>query len=100
MVCGAGDNALCGDSVSVSLALSEEDRDAVIEQARFTGFGCSLCIASADVLMETVEGLKASDALLVGFDDVCAKLGGIEVDRSRAECVALPLRALAAALEG
>lgn len=99
LACAEGDNALCGDRVSVSLRIEGDGLDARIEQARFEGFGCSLCIASADVFAEMVEGGTVARALSLGFDDVCATLGGIQVNRARRECVGMPVHAFKTALE-
>lgn len=98
IVRSGGDNALCGDSVSVELAIEGSGCAARIVQARFEGFGCALCVASADACAELIEGEQVSRASEVGVAGVCALLGGISVDRSRRECVELPIRAFKTAL--
>ena len=95
----AGDNALCGDSVCMEFAVEGEGADARIVQARFEGNGCSLCIAAADALAEASEGATVQSVLALDFDGVCEALGGIQVSRSRRECVELPIRALRSALD-
>lgn len=94
-----GDNPFCGDEIEVRITCAaDEGGDMVIEQARFDGYACNLCLASADVLMERVEGMTAAQAESLGFDDLCRWLDGLTVGRTRKGCVELPLNVLARAL--
>lgn len=96
-----GDNPLCGDSL-VMEALVEEfcDGGEKVHTVRFHGYGCSLCLASADVLAESVEGMKVCDALAFSRDDLKRAWGGLEIGRSRQACLELSVRVLHRALEG
>ncbi len=47
-----GSNPRCGDEVEVGVYL-DDDR---VEKVRFRGRGCSVCIASASMMTETVRG--------------------------------------------
>ena len=53
-----GSNPRCGDEVEIGLFV-EGDR---ITQVRFRGRGCSICIASASMMTETVAGLSKNEA--------------------------------------
>lgn len=99
IVSASGENMLCGDSLSVAFRMQTlADGSAVVEQGCYEGYGCTLCIASAEVVMETVRGLPVTDCLAITEDDVTAVLGGIEIGRSRKRCVRLPLEAMRRAL--
>ena len=91
-----GENPVCGDALEVRVAL--ERRACGLE-----GYACSLCPASADVLMERASGMPAEDAAVLTVDDVLRWWGGLEVGRTRKGCVDLPVsvfgRALALAVE-
>lgn len=94
-----GDNPFCGDEIEVRVTcVADEGGDMVIEQARFDGYACNLCLASADALMERVEGMTAAQAESLGFEDLCRWLDGLIVGRTRKGCVELPLNVLARAL--
>ena len=45
-------NTLCGDEIEVGIFVSGDN----IEQVRFRGRGCSICIASASMMTEAVAG--------------------------------------------
>jgi nitrogen fixation NifU-like protein len=52
-----GYNPLCGDEVKVFIKMKED----VIEDIRFEGTGCALCIASASIMTEAVCGKSIED---------------------------------------
>lgn len=56
---GCSFNPLCGDEVEVGV----DFRDGLLEQVRFWGRGCSLCVASASMMTETVTGKSRAEAL-------------------------------------
>lgn len=102
----AGDNPFCGDSIEIRLRLQPADgtgepwgESAVIEDAAFDGYACSLCTAAADILLERVRGMRVGDALALGYDDLLALMGGPRVGRTRSGCVRLPLTVFARAVE-
>lgn len=93
-----GENPFCGDEIEVRLACTTDAAgEIVIERARFDGYACTLCLASADTLMEQVEGMTAPRAAAITFDDMCRWLDGLSVGRTRKGCVELPLHVLACA---
>ena len=55
-----GVNPSCGDEMTLRLRLSE-DGD-VIEEAAFTGHGCAVSQASADIMAELVTGETVDEA--------------------------------------
>lgn len=98
-----GDNPFCGDALEVRVVLERREGIWVIARASFDGYACSLCVATADMLMERVAGMPADVAHELATRDLLIWWGGLEVGRTRKGCVELPLlvlkRALAAAQE-
>ena len=98
-----GENPFCGDALEVRVALERRACGLAVARASFEGYACSLCTASADVLMERASGMPAEDAAVLTVDDVLRWWGGLEVGRTRKGCVDLPVsvfaRALALAVE-
>lgn len=95
-----GDNALCGDTLTIAVSVAARDGRAVVQDVRYAGYGCSLCLATADVLAEQVRGMGAHDAARLALDDVKRMWGGLNVGRARRDCVDLPVRTLRQALQG
>ena len=57
-----GENPFCGDALEVRVALERRACGLAVARASFEGYACSLCTASADVLMERVpRGLDIAD---------------------------------------
>lgn len=56
-----GFNPMCGDRVNVQLKVDEQG-SCVLDQA-FSGEGCSICMASASMMTEELEGLDLKQAL-------------------------------------
>ena len=52
------ENPYCGDSIEVTLTLARN----VIKDLKFTGSGCALCLASADLMIDTVKGKTIDEA--------------------------------------
>lgn len=94
----SGDNPFCGDALEVRVALERRAGGLAVARASFDGYACSLCAASADVLMERVEGMRVSEAEALAFEDVLGLWEGLEVGRTRRGCVELPLVVLKRAL--
>lgn len=88
-------NPLCGDRVRLALRLDGP----TIAAARFTGDSCAICAASADVLLEKVEGRSVTVAAAVTTEDLLMTLEA-DIRRTRMKCVTLPLSVLRAALHG
>lgn len=52
-------NPTCGDRISLQL----KTKDGVVEDARFTGEGCSISMSSASMMTEAVKGKTIDQAL-------------------------------------
>ena len=115
-------NTTCGDEVTVRVGLRSEESggdaagDAVIEEFAWAGDGCSISMASASVLHDTVRGedVATARALLNTFRDMLRSRGTIEPDDeelgdaaafagvskypARVKCAMLPWVAFEAAL--
>ncbi|MGD1911306.1 MAG: Fe-S cluster assembly sulfur transfer protein SufU [Rivularia sp. (in: cyanobacteria)] len=61
-----GENPYCGDKVEITLMLDETETK--IEDIKFEGVGCALCLASADLMANAVKGKDISAALLMVED--------------------------------
>ena len=77
-------NTTCGDEVTVRIGLraGESPDHAVIEEFVWAGDGCSISMASASVLYDTVRGenVDTARALLNTFRDMLRSRGTIEPD--------------------
>jgi len=90
------ENPLCGDHIRVDLRV---DESGVITEARFSGHGCAISQASADLLMEMVIGRKVDDVKSMTKQDILDMLG-IELGPVRLKCALLPLKVLKAGAYG
>lgn len=102
-------NPLCGDAVTVSV----HTEHGTVDDARFTGVGCSIMQATASMLMELVQGRTREDidALSRRFEAMLATgeadeslgelsaLAGVSGFPARHKCARLPWKALRGALE-
>lgn len=71
-------NLYCADTVEITLNLSKQDN--IIDDLKFKGSGCALCLASADLMIETIKGKTIDEAqkIIEHFHQVM--LGKIELD--------------------
>jgi nitrogen fixation NifU-like protein len=90
------ENPLCGDRIRVDLRVTPEG---VVSEAAFSGNGCAISQASADLLMEFIVGKKLEDIRKLGKDDVLELLG-IELSPIRLKCALLSLKILKAGAYG
>ncbi len=90
------ENPLCGDHIRVDLRVDEND---VITEAVFSGHGCAISQASADLLMETIIG-KPLDEVKKMTKETVLDLLGIELGPVRLKCALLSLKVLKAGLYG
>ncbi|HET7874350.1 MAG TPA: iron-sulfur cluster assembly scaffold protein [Methylomirabilota bacterium] len=88
-------NPLCGDRIRIECRLD----GARIALARHRGDSCAICAASADLLLEMVEGQPMEAALGVSPEALLERLGA-DIRPSRMKCVTLPLGVLRGALDG
>jgi nitrogen fixation NifU-like protein len=90
------DNPLCGDHIRVDLRLDANDR---VTEAAFSGHGCAISQASADLLMEAVIGKTLEDVKQLNRDDILEMLG-IDLGPVRLKCALLSLKVLKAGVYG
>lgn len=86
-------NPLCGDR----LVLWLEVVDSVITKAYWTGEGCVLSLASADILAEHLEGKQLVQARAISGEWIKKELG-VELGPNRLKCALLAVDALTKAL--
>lgn len=105
-----GLNPLCGDEIKIYLNIADQ----IIKAIQFTGIGCAICMASASLLTEHLDGktvLEAQDGFAAfitlaekGTTSENYKLDKLSVFESvhnfplRVKCATLPWHALKAAL--
>ncbi len=89
-------NPLCGDELRIDVRLNGEEK---IEDARFSGRGCAISLASADLLLEYVQGKSIAEVKSLSKDDVLDLLG-IELGVVRLKCALLSLKVLKAGAYG
>ncbi len=88
-----GDNPLCGDRITMMLAI---DGDAVREVA-FTGRGCAISQAATSMLTEMVKGRGASEVAVLEREELLEEVG-IPLTPVRLKCAILGLHTLKVAL--
>ena len=109
-----GFNPLCGDKVTVTLALEED----VVKDVAFSGAGCAISTASASLMTESIKGKTVDHALRLfeGFHELVTGDPKIEVDASglgklavfggvrefpvRVKCATLAWHTMKSALDG
>ena len=90
------DNPLCGDHVRIDIRLDGNDR---IQEAAFSGRGCAISQASADLLVEDIIGKPLDEVKKMTKEDVLDLLG-IQLGPVRLKCALLSLKVLKAGAYG
>ncbi|MEN8242626.1 MAG: Fe-S cluster assembly sulfur transfer protein SufU [Chloroflexota bacterium] len=90
------DNPLCGDHIRIELRVSEDE---VVTEAVFSGQGCSISQASADLLIESIIGKPLEEVKKTSKEDIIDLLG-IELGPVRLKCALLSLKVLKAGVYG
>jgi nitrogen fixation NifU-like protein len=90
------DNPLCGDHIRIDLRL---DGNGIVTEAAYSGEGCSISQASADLLVESIIGKHLDDIKHLTKEDVLDLLG-IELGPVRLKCALLSLKVLKAGAYG
>jgi nitrogen fixation NifU-like protein len=83
------DNPLCGDKIRIDL-LVEND---VVKEAKFTGQGCAISQASADMLIDEIIG-KTLDEVRHFDKQTVLDMIGISLTPARLKCALLSLKVL------
>lgn len=90
------DNPLCGDHIRIDLRVNQDE---IVTDARFSGKGCAISQASADLLVESIIGQKLEQVKLLTKEDLLEMLG-IELGPVRLKCALLSLKVLKAGVYG
>lgn len=90
------ENPLCGDNIRIDLRVDENQR---VSEAAFSGQGCAISQASADLLLESVIGKSIDEVKQLSKQDVLDLLG-IELGPVRLKCALLSLKVLKAGVYG
>ena len=105
-----GSNPRCGDEIEIGL----RPADGVVDELRFRGRGCSICLASASIMTETASGREFDEARRLASDveqwfdrnadeptpdEELAALVPVRQHRARRKCVMLAWEALTEALD-
>ena len=90
------DNPLCGDRIRIDVRVDAHDR---VTEAAFSGQGCAISQASADLLTEAVVGKTLDEVKKLSKDDILELLG-IELGPVRLKCALLSLKVLKAGVYG
>lgn len=104
-----GHNPLCGDKCTVYVRFAHEQG----AEVSFEGTGCAICMASASIMTDAVQGKPVdrmdatANGVLLAFSEQStslqgemAALEGVRDFPSRIRCATLPWKTLQAALKG
>jgi nitrogen fixation NifU-like protein len=90
------ENPLCGDHIRIDLRVNSEGK---VAEAAFSGHGCAISQASADLLLESIIGKTIDEVKALNRQDILDNLG-IELGPVRLKCALLPLKVLKAGVYG
>ncbi|HMJ00597.1 MAG TPA: SUF system NifU family Fe-S cluster assembly protein [Gaiellaceae bacterium] len=90
-----GLNPLCGDEVTISVALGKDGE--TIEEVMFEGRGCAISQAATSMLTELVKGRSASEVAALPKEELLEEIG-IPLTPIRLKCALLGLGVLKVAL--
>ena len=90
------DNPLCGDHIRIDLRI---DKNGIVTEATFDGHGCAISQASADLLIESIQGKSLDDIKEISKEDLLELLG-LDLGPVRLKCALLSLKVLKAGVYG
>ncbi len=87
-------NPLCGDSIDMDLKFDGQK----LEDIKFHGKGCAICMSCSSILTEIAKGKDIEDLRNIAKDDVLSELGLEHLQAVRIKCALLSLKVLKYAL--
>ncbi len=90
------DNPLCGDHIRIDLRVDDDD---IVTEALFSGQGCAISQAAADLLLESVQGKHLDDVKMLSKENILDMIG-IDLGPVRLKCALLSLKVLKAGVYG
>jgi nitrogen fixation NifU-like protein len=90
------DNPLCGDHIRIDLRVTPDGK---VSEALFQGHGCAISQASADLLIESIQGKPLEEVKQLTKEDILEMLG-IDLGPVRLKCALLSLKVLKAGVYG
>jgi nitrogen fixation NifU-like protein len=90
------DNPLCGDHIRIDLRVDTQGK---VSEAVFDGHGCAISQASADLLVESIQGKSLEEVKKITKEDLLGLLG-LELGPVRLKCALLSLKVLKAGVYG
>jgi nitrogen fixation NifU-like protein len=91
------ENPLCGDQIRIDLRVN---KDGIVTEAAFSGHGCAISQASADILLESIVDKPLSEVKKLNKQDVLDMLGLETLGPVRLKCALLSLKVLKAGVYG
>jgi nitrogen fixation NifU-like protein len=90
------ENPFCGDQIQIDLRVND---DGTISEATFSGHGCAISQASADLLLESIIDKSLEEVKKLSKTDLLDLLG-IELGPVRLKCALLSLKVLKGGIYG
>ena len=86
-------NPVCGDDITIYVTI----QDGIIKDVKFDGAGCSISVASASMLTDSVKGKRIEEVEKMGFPEL-KEIIGIDPGPVRIKCATLSLKTLKGAV--
>ena len=83
------DNPLCGDRIHIDLLV----KDGMVEDVKFSGRGCAISQAAADMLLDEIKGKTLAEAQQIDKQAILDMIG-IPLTPARLKCALLSLKVL------
>lgn len=87
-------NPLCGDSIDIDLKITDD----TVQDIKFHGKGCAICMACSCVLTEITKGKSLDQVKQITKNDILRELGLENLQAVRIKCALLSLKVLKFAL--